>query len=36
MIALLGSLDEVPLVHDNPRSRRGRSVALRWYAVVRR
>jgi len=34
MIAPLGSLDEVSLVHDNPRSRRGRSVALRWYAVV--
>jgi hypothetical protein len=36
MIAPFGSLDEVPLVHDNPRSRRGRPVALRWYAVVRR
>jgi hypothetical protein len=28
MIALLRPLDEVSLVHDSPRSRRGRSVAL--------
>jgi hypothetical protein len=35
MIAPLGPFDEVSLVHDKPWSRRVRSAALRWYAVVR-
>jgi hypothetical protein len=30
MIAPLCPLDEVSLVHDSPRSRRDRPVALRW------